>query len=455
MSKSQISLWSLQCFPRTRSCVIHCIEFFNLKDCFTDLFFSLLTTGPSKAGSAGREFVLSFLTNLRFDNTARLQLFITAVEDNARVTVKTSIQNFQQDKTLRLGETFTVSVPPNCELSTGQKDLCSIIVHASADVVITAFNSKFRTADTSVVYPTTEWGTEYYVLTPANLNNKEFSVTNGNNISKVTVFVQGPFNFKGTTYKKGSKLEIILKPYESVLFKSNNDLTNTRVTSQQPVAVFTGHACTRALYSYCNHVYEQLLPVNKWGSTFVVPPVPLQTRYDIVYVTASQPTKINVKSDKNPYVLNLAAGTSKQLHTTQSSPLYLQADHGIQVLMFFGGAKLGATYYDSFLLSVLSTDRYCPHYLLRALETFDNEALIVAPNTALPKLRVDDKPLPQNTKWNSFPGTEYFWTQIDANKGNILSSSSVPFALYSLGFVDRNGYGSPGQCVQPGKMHAL
>lgn len=395
------------------------------------------------------------MRNYELDNKAQLQLFITAVEDNARVTVKTSILNFQQDKTLRLGETFTVSVPPHCELNSKQSDLCSVIVHASADVAITALNYKFRTADTSVVYPTTEWGTEYYVLTPTNLNNKEFSVTNGNDNNRVTVFVEGSFTFKGAVYTKGSKLALSLKPYESVIFESVYDLTGTRITSEKPVAVFTGHTCTIVLYNYCNHVYEQLLPVNKWGSTFIVPPVPLQSIYDIVYVTASQRTQINVKSDKNPYFVNLAAGASQQLKTSQSSPLYLQADHGIQVLMFFSGAKIGATYYDAFLLSVLSTDRYCSHYSLMALENFDNAALVVAPNTALPKLTLDNKPLPQNTKWKSFPGTEYFWTQIDCNKGNILSSSSVPFALYSLGFADRNGYGSAGHCVQPGKMHAL
>lgn len=395
------------------------------------------------------------MKNYGFDSKAQLQLFITAVEDNARVTVKTSILNFQQDKTLRLGETFTVTIPPRCELDSKHNVLCSVIVHASADVAITAFNYKFRTADTSVVYPTTEWGTEYYVVTPANLTNKEFSVTNGKDNNKMTIFVGSQIWFKGHKYIKGSKLSLTLKPYESIIFESVHDLTGTRVTSAQPVAVFAGHTCTLFSYKYCNHVYEQLLPVNKWGSTFIVPPVPLQSNYDIVYVTASQYTRINVKYGNKLYVKNFAAGMSETFETSKSSPLYLQADHGIQVLMFFRGAKKGATIYDAFFLSVLSTDRYCSHYSLRALEKFDNEALVVAPKAALPKLRIDNKPLPQNPNWQSFPGTDYFWAQIDSNKGNILSSSNVPFALYSLGFAERNGYGSAGQCVQPGEMHAL
>lgn len=415
--------------------------------------FSFLATGPSKAGSAGREFVLSFLKNSRFDNKAELKLFITAVENNARVTVRNSLTSYRRAEALRLGETFVVPIPPVCELDSKRNSRCSVIVHASADVAITALNHKLRTTDTSVVYPTTEWGTEYYIVTPLKHNFKEFSVTNGKNDNKVVVFVKRPFRFRGIYYRTGTRVAFNLKPYESVIIESTSDLTGTKVTSDKPVAVFTGHTCTTGFYQYCNHVYEQLLPVNMWGSSFIVPPVPTQSRYDTVYVTASQDTNVNVRSGKRTYSIKLTAGMSKALQTSQSMPLSLQADHGIQVLMFFNGAKKGNSYYDAFLLSVLSTDRYCSHYSLRAIKDFDNKAMIVAPMAALRNLKLNNKPLPRSGRL--IPGTKYYWTLVDGNRGNILSSSGAPFALYSLGFSHRNGYGSAGRCVQPGKMHAI
>lgn len=393
------------------------------------------------------------MTNNRFDNKAQLQLFITAVQDHAKVTVKVSTSNFQQEKTLGLGETFTASIPSVCELDILRKSQCSVIVQSSADVAVTALNYKYRTADTSVVYPTTEWGKEYYVITPGSLKGREFSITNGKDNNTVNILLGGTLIYNGRFYIKGSTILLNLKPYESVLIESPFDLTGTTVSSEQPVAVFTGHACSKMLSFYCNHVYEQLLPVDKWGSTFFVPPVTLQTKYDIVYVMASQPTQLNVSGSRQ-YTVNLGAGTLQQMKISQTSPLYLQADHGIQVLMMFSGTQKGFTFYDNFLMSVLSTDKYCSLYSLRFIKGFDNQALIVIPNMAVPKLRLDGKPLPQNVKWTQFPGTEYLWTQIDSNTGNILSSSGIPFALYSIGFSHRNGYGSAGQCVQPGKAHA-
>lgn len=421
--------------------------------------FSFLATGPSQAGSAGREFVLSFLKNFKPSYKAQLQLFITAVEDNAKVTVQTTILNFKKVKTLRLGESVTVSIPSRCELSREKKHLCSVIVRASADVSVAAFNHKSRTSDTALIYPTTELGTEYYVFTPNKYNGKEFSLTNTNKNNKATVFVQGKLWYKGITYKRGSKFTVQLEPYETVIFQSNYDLTGTRVVSQQPLAVFSGHTCTRVLCKYCNHVFEQLLPVNKWGSTYIVPPFPIQPRYDMVYVTASRKTKLRVRRGRFKYILNLRAGKTKFLRTSQRHPLSLQADFGIQVIMLFSGTKKIVKgvrkHYDAFMLSVLSTDRYCSHYSLKALQGFENKALVVAPTAAVQKLRLDNKPLPQNTNWKIIPGTKYVWTEIDSSRAKFLSSSSVPFALYSVGYSLRNGYGSAGQCVRPGKMRAL
>lgn len=103
-------------------------------------------------------------------------------------------------------------------------------------------------------------------------------------------------------------------------------------------------------------------------------------------------------------------------------------------------------------MSGLSTDRSCSQY---SIEKFDNVVLIVAPNNTRAKLRLNGKPLPQNTKWTSFQSTEHFWTQINSNRQNILSSSCIPFDLYSMGFKSNIEYGSVGQCMQPGKVHAL
>ncbi|KAG6922063.1 hypothetical protein G0U57_003974, partial [Chelydra serpentina] len=51
------------------------------------------------------------------------------------------------------------------------------------------------------------------------------------------------------------------------------DLSGTRIVSEKPVAILVGQRffCNN---TKCNHVFEQLLPVCSWGTTYIIPPLP-------------------------------------------------------------------------------------------------------------------------------------------------------------------------------------
>jgi IgGFc binding protein len=53
---------------------------------------------------------------------------------------------------------------------------------------------------------------------------------------------------------------------------TDGDLTGTKVTANQPVAVFAGHMCTFIpYYSWaCDHLEEMMLPVETWGESVVM-----------------------------------------------------------------------------------------------------------------------------------------------------------------------------------------
>lgn len=430
------------------------------------LFVSLLfprLSGPCSAGWAGREFALSFMQNyVPHYDTPRFQLYITAVQANAKVTVQVPPLNFKQEKTLNAGEGVTINLPTSVEMYDSKKSPNTVRIEASADVTVTSFNSKLYTADTSVVYPTSEWGTEYFIFTPPGTpfgTYKEFAVTNGKEINKVEIFPQSPINFQGRVYQSGSQMVIDLQPYESVQLQSTYELSGTRVASQHPVAVVTGHTCTWR-FSKCNHVYEQLLPVSRWGSSFIVPPLSFQKKYDSVYLQASQPTKVTVQYGNRKDVLSLTRGEITEIGCHHPETLTIKADQGIQVLMLFNGVTLSwSRYYDPFLTTILPTDRFCSSYLLQALEGFENHALIVAKTSAVAELCIDGKNLARDVLWREVAGTEFSWTQMSYKQSpsnrHTVSSSGSPFALYSIGVSEMNGYGTPAQCLQPGKVHKL
>ncbi|XP_069394027.1 IgGFc-binding protein isoform X1 [Paralichthys olivaceus] len=418
-----------------------------------------LLSCPSSAGWAGREFALSFMQNYAKNyDTPRIQLYITAVQANAKVTVKVPPLNFKQEKILNAGEGVTITLPNNVEMYGSTKSPNTVHIQASANVTVTSINYKLYTADTSVVYPITDWGKEYFIFTPARttfFSFTEFAVTNGKESNQVEIFPQGLLKFQHHFYQRGHRMVIDLQPYESVQLQSWKDLSGTRVASQHPVAVFTGHTCTWR-FSKCNHVYEQLLPVSSWGTSFIVPPVSFQKRYDSVYVQASQPTRVTVQNGKHQDVFTMSRGQNREIRIRNSETKFIQADHGIQVLFFFNGIKLGWNkYYDPFLMTILSTEHFCSSYSLHAQEDFNNQALIVAQTNAMAELRFDDTNLPRNVQWKKVEGTEFSWAMMPyklspGHKRHTVTSSASSFALYSIGVSQMNGYGAPAQCIQPG-----
>lgn len=417
-------------------------------------------SGPSSAAWAGREFALSFMQNYAANyDTPRFQLSITAVQASAKVTVQVPPLNFKQDITVNAGQGVTVSLPTTVEMYGSQRSANTVRIEASADVTVTSLSYKLNTADTSAVYPTSDWGTEYFIFTPAGSppdSYKEFALTNGKETNKIEITPKGPITFQGRFYAIDTQMVIDLQPYESVQLQSTADLSGTRVASQRPVAVFTGHTCTWQ-FSKCDHVYEQLLPVSSWGTNFIVPPVSLQKQYDSVYIQASQSTRVNVQYGNRRNDLTLTRGQTVELRYSDPDILSIKSDQGIQVLLFFNGVRQGFfQFYDPFLMTILSTDRFCSSYSLEAQDGFENQALIVAQTSAMAALRVDGTNLPSNVQWKQVPGTDFSWAAMPCSytsgqKRLTVSSSGSPFALYSIGFSQMTGYGAPAQCIQPGK----
>ncbi len=197
------------------------------------------------------------------------QLYITSLNSNCLVKVNVLSLNFTQEVQLTASQGFTVTLPKEVELSGTRRSRKTVLIQASDDITVSSLNSKQFTADTSLVFPTSEWGTEYFVFTPTNSAPsmlKEFVLVNGKERNTVEVFLRGAVRFEGRLYRVGSKLVVVMDPFENAQIQSQGDLTGTSISSQLPVAVYSGHMCTWR-FSKCNHVYEQLLPGAKLGNS--------------------------------------------------------------------------------------------------------------------------------------------------------------------------------------------
>ncbi|CAH2318264.1 c-binding -like [Pelobates cultripes] len=406
--------------------------------------------GIISAGPLGREFVTVFMQNYqRGSSNSNLQVFVSAF--NPYTTVTVSINDGTFKRVFTVGERLTMStqVPSTVELQGIKKSSRVLIITSDKDISVLSKNYKPESADISILLPVQDLGKEYYILTPSYEGSKLFTVISGPEPASVDIYFTSAMTIDDVVIEPGEKFSFILQPYNAYQFTSENNLSGTRVVSQQPVAVLSGLTCNVKNIK-CNHVYEQLYPVPMWGFNYIVPPIDSQTTPDVVYVLAFQATTITYQSGSVISTKTLIEGEVSELSLEVQTALSISATSGIQVLHYCtGGQDKSGIPYSPFLITVPPIRSFCSSFYVFGEEEFDNYGSIVAITSHYPKITFNKK-LFKGLVWKSIPGTDYSWTSQKLAIGlsfQVVENPLSSFLMLSYGIAKKNSYGSEATCI--------
>ncbi|KAJ6663859.1 hypothetical protein lerEdw1_009939 [Lerista edwardsae] len=407
----------------------------------------VLLSGSCVANSRGKEFVTAFLHN-SWKNlpNSKFELLITGHQPATSVTVTINGTVFQAPTYVNEGQTVSVELPTTVEMLMTNIFDTTVVIQADKEISVFSHNYKTYSTGATVVYPIEQLGTLYYVVTPESDEPetfKEFAVIASQFPARVNIHLKGSVRFKKRVYPAGSVLVVDLEAFQAIQLQSSDDLSGSRVESNEPVAVLSGHSCAKK-HSACDHVVEQLLPVPRWGTTFVVPPLSFQFGSDMVYVIASQNTLLEYQSGGTQDSRNMKPGEVLLLDVSRSWPLSISASARIQVLFFFTGSKRGTKTYDPFLINVPAQTSYSSSYHINGISPFDNYAVVVAKSSAYRGITSKNRTI-GNLQWRPVPGTDYSWSEYHLGTGAqslSLEHPTTPFGLFILGIAHLEGYGS-------------
>ncbi|XP_069804822.1 IgGFc-binding protein-like [Dendropsophus ebraccatus] len=411
-----------------------------------------LLCGAGQASMIGTEFITTIMQNgLPNVSNQKKEVRISGTQGKTNVTIKVMGGSFH--RTLIIGGRTTVSVPLPESTEFRGNGINKNIVHIMADQPITVLllNSRYRSAETNVVYPTSALGTEYYLMTPntgASGSSKVFSLITSNEEASVEIHNTGSIQVNGQRHAANSVVTVTLPAFHGLQMLSSDDLSGSRVFSTSPVAVLSGHTCAQK-NTQCNFVCEQLLPVSSWGTNYLVVPLSFQQKTDLVSVIAAGETQVSYFFNTNEKKENLLAGQKLEIELAKI-PLKIQASGALQVTFFSTGGRGKRFEYDPFLMTIQDLDSYCSSYFLYGQRGIDNYAIIIAESSSTADLRFDGRPL-YNARWTEITGTVFSW--LEYYYGNSLTSHRVQhpnkkFGLQSVGIGSTFSYGSPGTCVE-------
>ena len=324
----------------------------------------------------GYDFVATFLPNGSSAMDApdlRLQFLVSSREEN-QVHVQCGF-GYSKDYTVAAGTTEVIEIPGKNAYwdITKEKNQSETPINLGVHIYskngqkmtvysVNQSGSKSLSLDGSQVLPMQALGHEYIVMCDSDETMAtEFVVMSTQKNTRVNIQLPA-----GVTTSKGNSGSLppitFTQPYMIYIVRvavqqenpsSILDLSGTTICADKPVAVWSGNQAARITLSdqsaSTDHAFDQLLPIDRWGTQFIAPMTGLQMRLNTLNIIAREPgTTVTLTSKSHPQgesktlgaagkwsrLVDAYDGQESNWTTLEDSTFFVTADKPIQVYIY-------------------------------------------------------------------------------------------------------------------------
>ena len=343
-------------------------------------------------------------------------------------------------------------VPTTLRLSTNnQIEGKGIHIYSSVDISVFVLDAK-------------QYKTEgYYVFPSINLSNDyigmSYHYSSYNSIigitaikDNTTVNITGYTN--GTTFGvccNTTTITIYLDRLQTYQVSSIADLSGTRITSSHPVVVVSGSQCgVFSSSTYCQPLYEQMIPVKSWGKKFLLPALVYKsiTSFYIRVFASQTNTFVTIQGNTmghrdynvsaNSYVGVMIKGDAI---VTSNVPVSI-----------YGFLYRSKSFYIGIAMTILAISHFSSEYYLQVPRNnsfwYYNYASIIVKSSTIDNILLDGKGISNLTSiiTRSQIGNDIFTeTKLSMTMGNhkLNSSAGEEMAILLFGYIAQTSY-APG-----------
>lgn len=409
----------------------------------------------------GRDFWLCFMRNhndppANTKNTTPLdlKLFLTSDKD-ANVTIEIKSIRFKENIFVKGGTVKAIDIPSLAQVTSSEIVESGRGIHVTSDVFISVYglNRRKLTTDTFMGLPVNVLGTSYRVMCYDYVTNltAELAVVATEDSTEVTIT---PTVETNGGHPRGKPFKVMLNQGDvyqvaAAVTKpcvNNCDLTGTLVESNKKISVFSGHQCayvpTRIIA--CNHLVEQMPPLNSWGKHFYIGAFKKRSKYNYRVLANVDGTKV---FEDSKLIGTLKAG--QHLEREISPSVQVTASSPVLVAQYSQGFDNGDNIGDPMMCLISPTQQFLKKYRFAtpvdgSWEHFVN---VVAPTKVLSSIRLNGSKVDVK-RFKQLGESRYSLAQLPVNYGTHVIECSEPFGMTSYGFgfgKDRyDAYGSLG-----------
>ncbi|XP_052084477.1 uncharacterized protein LOC127721722 [Mytilus californianus] len=398
----------------------------------------------------GKEFILGFMPNL---GGANVQLFITTDNDkdvNVKITTPLFNPLFSKSVISRKGTVKKIDMDVSIIGTSGLENK-GIHITADDDIIVYAINKATASTDAYLALPTDTLGQEYYVVSWS--SRSTFMIIGTDDTTKINIKLgnKSPsIVVDGNPYGSGSSFDFQLKKYQTITVTSyySGDFTGTHIFADTFVTVLGGNLCTRVGAGACDHLVQQMLPIEKWGKDFVTIGMPDCSSPDTYRIVASQHNTLVNISGQIPIRLT-ESGDFHTFNLQDQTSNTVSSDKPISLALFANGGCRGYLG-DPAMILIPPIQQFSSDYTFSTItvdgkDLINSLALVIA-ETYISGLLLDGQKLP-TTKWYAVEGRhdiKYTELRISSGAHSVYHvDKSVTFLAISTGIEEYNSYGYP------------
>ncbi len=416
---------------------------------FASLFNTVLY---SQISTTGTDFWLSYMQN--FDDPENTQLYITS-DVGATGTASIPGSGWSQNFNITANGSVFVDVPTaqNAAIDVGNTVINRAVhVVASSPVAVYAANQRDASSDATLVMQTDALGDSYLINCYSTFSTmpSQFVVVGVLNGTSIEIIPKAAVT---GGVAANVPFTITLNQGQVYLVQSMGDLTGSSVKATDSgncnnFAVFAGNKCANVPISctYCDHLYEQMIPIKAWGKQYIT--VPLMSRVgDTFRILASEnATVVNINGGAG---INL--NTGQFYETTLNPASFIEGNNPISVAQYSEGTSCDGVTSDPFMIMLSPVEQTLDYIVFQAFTTAAINQFytnIVTHTAVTSAVQLDGAAV---TGWATVPGnTTYSFARKTLTQGThvLTSPNGILATVYGFGNVESYGY-LAGANIQP------
>ena len=248
------------------------------------------------------DYYLGYFNN--YDGTPFIVL-INSESSPVLYSIETSAMSFRNGRVMP-ESTLVIDLPTSVVVTSRNDQNKGIYVKVSSDkMTVIGQNIRSQTTTTFLALPSVKLGIFMYVyyglvITDVSTRNSAILIvgTEESTIMRLTTTQPVTVNVgdSPTNVYPDVEYSFELNKFQTVYIATFTDLTGTKIVTDKPVSVFSGHECVLVPGSTagCDHIVEQIPPTAVWGNVFYISPLLTRRSYTIKVLAAYNLTNVSL-----------------------------------------------------------------------------------------------------------------------------------------------------------------